>query len=31
MKINELSAITLDAAYKIHTALGPGLFVVPQV
>ncbi len=25
MKINEISGIIVDAAYKIHTALGPGL------
>lgn len=25
MKINEISSIIVDAAYKIHTTLGPGL------
>ena len=25
MKTNEISAIVVDAAYKIHTTLGPGL------
>lgn len=25
MKINEISGVIVDAAFKIHTTLGPGL------